>query len=389
MCTLPFEGMMNIYLSFFLGSKRLISIEDNMLLSLILLVLIKIQSSLENETVVFARGEAGYSCIRIPSILTTVKGTLIAFAEARMYTCDDTTLKDIVYKRSVDNGQTWLKLQILYRGNSSGENFNWVGNLPPVQLKYNQRILFPFCKNNRRIMQTYSDDDGVTFSPAQVIPNVIRENWQWVGLGPPGGLLLQSNRILITGHYSTNGSAIATSSVGFVMLNDFNGQLDKWYVGGEYSLENYYPSESQAVELLPKTNSIFINARSYDTKRIGAYSEDGGITFNKITLLKTLVQPLYGCEGSTLYHPKSHKLFYTGLAETSTIRTNLSLYVSADNGENWAYIKTICPGSSSYSSMATLNDQSIGLLYEKGVTMGAIESLTFTIIYNETQKNFL
>ncbi len=32
---------------------------------------------------------------------------------------------------------------------------------------------------------------------------------------------------------------------------------------GEYSLENYFPSESQAVELLPKTNSIFINARSY------------------------------------------------------------------------------------------------------------------------------
>ena len=271
-----------------------------MLLSLILFWLINIQSSLQNETVVFARGEAGYYCIRIPSILTTARGTLIAFGEARMYTCGDTTQKDIVYKRSSDNGQTWSKLQVLYGGNSSGENFNWVGNLPPVQLKYNQRILFPFCQNNRLIMQTYSDDDGITFAPAQVVPNVIRANWQWVGLGPPGGLLLQSNRILIPGHYSTNGSAIGSSSVGFLMVNDFNGQVDKWYVGGEYSLDNYYPSESQAVELLPKANSIFINARSYDTKRIGAYSDDGGITFKKITVLKTLVQPLHGCEGSTL-----------------------------------------------------------------------------------------
>ncbi len=171
------------------------------------------------------------------------------------------------------------------------------------------------------------------------------------------------------------------------MLNDFNGQVDKWYLGGEYSLDNYSPNEAQAVELLPNANSIFINARSYNTKRIGAYSNDGGITFNKIIVLKTLIQPLYGCEGSTLYHQNTRQLFYTGLAETSTTRTNLSLHVSTDNGENWTYIKTICPGSSSYSSMTTLNDQSIGLLYEKGSTMGAIDSLTFTIIYNETKKN--
>ena len=55
--------------------------------------------------------------------------------------------------------------------------------------------------------------------------------------------------------------------------------------------------------------------------------------------------------------------------------------------KNWTYRRTICPGSSSYSSMAILNDQSIGLLYEKGVTMGVIDSLTFTVIYNETKKN--
>jgi sialidase-1 len=131
---------------------------------------------LENETIVFTHDEDGYFCIRIPSILTTVRGTLIAFGEARMYTCDDLTQKDIAYKRSLDNGRTWSKLQVLYRGNSSGENFNWVGNLPPVELKYNQRILFPFCKNNHIIMQTYSDDDGVTFSEAQIVPNVIKPN---------------------------------------------------------------------------------------------------------------------------------------------------------------------------------------------------------------------
>jgi sialidase-1 len=352
-----------------------------MLLSILFVLLIHIELSLENETIVFSNGEAGYYCIRIPSVLTTIRGTLLAFGEARMYTCNDNTLIDIVYKRSLDNGKTWSNLQILYRGNSSDENFNWVGNFAPVQLKYNQRILIPFCKNNLIPMQTYSDDDGLTFSPPQIIHNITKPNWRWLALGPPGGLLLQSNRILIPGDYSTNSNVMGGSfSTGFVMLNDFNGQIDKWYLGGEYNLDDYYPNEGQAVELLPNTNSIFINARSFTTKRIGAYSNDGGITFNKINVLNTLVQPLHGCEGSTIYLQNSRQLFYSGLAETSTTRTNLSLHISKDNGENWMFIKSICPGSSGYSSMTILNDQSIGVLYEKGSTMSAPASLTFTIV---------
>ncbi|CAF3188942.1 unnamed protein product [Rotaria sp. Silwood2] len=344
--------------------------------------------SFENETIVFSRGEAGYYCIRIPSLLITVQGTLLTFGEARMFNCHDNTQIDIVFKRSVDNGKTWSSLQILYRSNNSGENYNWVGNFAPVQLKYNQRILVPFCKNNLILMQAYSDDDGLTFSQPQTILNVIKPNWKWVALGPPGGLLLQSNRILIPGDYSTMANIRAGSfSTGFVMLNDFDGQVDKWYLGGEYSLDDYFPNEGQAVELLSHANSIFVNARSYKTKRIGAYSDDGGIIFNKIVLLNTLVQSLFGCEGSTIYHVKTNQLFYSGLAETSIIRTNLSLYISLDNGENWSYIKSICSGPSGYSSLTLMHDQSIGVLYEKGGTTSGPDSLTFTIVYNQTEKN--
>jgi sialidase-1 len=175
------------------------------------------------------------------------------------------------------------------------------------------------------------------------------------------------------------------------MLNDYNGQLDKWYLGGEFNLETYFPNECQAVELLPNNNSIFINARSLGEKRVGAYSNDGGITFNKINVLNTLIQPLTGCEGSTIYHQNSGQLFYTGLAETSLIRSNLSLYISKDNGENWTYIKTIWAGPSAYSSLTIMNDQSIGLLYEWANETDIIfqpDSMTFTIVYNETEKKF-
>ncbi|CAF1185572.1 unnamed protein product [Rotaria sordida] len=355
-----------------------------MLSSILLILFISIVPSFENDTVVFKKGEGGYFCFRIPAILTTAKGTLIAFSEARIFSCADETQIDIAYKRSFDNGKTWSDLKIACRGNDTNDGYTRAGNPTPVQLKYNQRILLPFCKNNIIPMQTYSDDDGLTFSPPQVIHNITKPDWKWLALGPPGGLLLQSNRIIIPGDFSTNDSHLSSS---FIMYNDFNDQVDKWVLGGNFSLENYHPNECQAVELLPIANSIFINARSDSTVRIGAYSDDGGITFNKAIALNTLIQPLHGCEGSTIYHQNTRQIFYSGVTDTS-IRHNLSLHISNDNGENWRFVKTIWSGPSAYSSLIILNDQSVGILYEAG-TMNPYETLTFTIIYNQTEMKFI
>jgi sialidase-1 len=352
----------------------------------LLFLLAYVNISFQNESVVFSRGENGYFCIKIPSILTTSTGTLIAFGEARLFSCSDYTQTDIVYKRSFDNGQTWSKLKILYQGNAStNSNYTRVGNIAPVQLKFNNRILIPFCKNNLIVMQTYSDDDGLTFSQPEVIPNVTKPSWKWVGLGPPGGLLLKSNRILIPSYYSLRENDNGLLSIGYVMLNDHNGQLDKWYLGGEFHLDTYFPNECQAVELL-NNNSIFINARSLGSKRVGAFSNNGGLTFDKITLLNTLVKPLTGCEGSTIYDENTHQLFYSGLKETSYIRSNLSLFKSKDNGENWTFVKTIFGGSTSYSSLTIMNqNKSVGLLYEWANNTAFIfvpDYINFTIAYN-------
>lgn len=354
---------------------------------LLILWLLLTPGSIAGDSIVFTRGEAGYFCIKIPSILTTVHGTLLAFGEARMFSCSDYTQTDIVYKRSVDNGQTWSPLQVVYHGNISGDGYNRVGNIAPVQLTFNQRILIPFCQNNLIVLQTYSDDDGLTFTPPEIIHNVTQPHWKWVGLGPPGGLLLQSNRILIPSYYSTHENDNGLLSTGYVMLNDHNGQVDRWYLGGEFRREAYFPNECQAVELLPNANSILINARSLGTKRIGAFSSDGGLTFSKVKPFNNLVQPLTGCQGSTLFHSSAGQLFYTGLAETSYIRSNLSLYTSDNQGEHWTYIKTIYAGSSSYSSLTLMKDQSVGLLYEWANKTDPVflpDYMTFTVVYNQS-----
>ena len=53
-------------------------------------------------------GEGGYSAFRVPALVVSNEGTLIAVAEARYATWrDDFAEDDIVIKRSEDGGKTW------------------------------------------------------------------------------------------------------------------------------------------------------------------------------------------------------------------------------------------------------------------------------------------
>ena len=54
---------------------------------------------------IYKSGESGYKSFRIPAIVNTNKGTLLAFAEARKHGGGDQGDIDLVVKRSSDNGQ--------------------------------------------------------------------------------------------------------------------------------------------------------------------------------------------------------------------------------------------------------------------------------------------
>ena len=60
---------------------------------------------------VFKSGEEGYNCYRIPTIIKSQNGALLAFAEGRKNSCSDTGDIDLVLKKSLDImvklGQLW------------------------------------------------------------------------------------------------------------------------------------------------------------------------------------------------------------------------------------------------------------------------------------------
>ena len=66
---------------------------------------------------VYKAGDLGYECFRIPSLLFTSKGTLLAFAEGRgqhSKSCADRGDVHIVLKRSADYGNTWSDMTVVH-----------------------------------------------------------------------------------------------------------------------------------------------------------------------------------------------------------------------------------------------------------------------------------
>ena len=78
------------------------------------------------EVTLFQKGEKDYFCYRIPALVTSTKGTLLAFAEARNTICRDDAEIELVMKRSLDNGKTWGELQIVV-----DDGIHTVGNPVP------------------------------------------------------------------------------------------------------------------------------------------------------------------------------------------------------------------------------------------------------------------
>jgi hypothetical protein len=72
--------------------------------------------------VVFKQGDGGYACVRIPAIVRTKAGTLLAFADGRKGDCGDSADSadsDVILRRSFNGGQNWEPIQVVAAGNGA------------------------------------------------------------------------------------------------------------------------------------------------------------------------------------------------------------------------------------------------------------------------------
>lgn len=329
----------------------------------------------EDALVVFTRGEGGYYCHKIPYLLRTFSGILIALAEGRgsdgREACDDFSGTDLVYKRSMDQGKTWSDLQVLY-SNSTTEETNVIGNAAPVQDRNTNRIWMPFCRNNEEMFMMYSDNDGETWSDATYMPQLVHSDWKWVGVGPPGGLQLTSGRLLVPGYHSTLFKGDGWVTYGHTVYSDDGGET--WEIGSAEFGVPYLSNECQAVQL--SNSSVLINARTLTNRRIQVLSHDGGLTFDEPTVMADLTEPLEGCEGSLVRAPISNVLYFSDPNNPSLVRHNMTVFQSLDDGASWQVLHMVDGGAVAYSSLQVIpsnqqeeadgfEQEGLELLYER------------------------
>eukprot|EP01096_Ripella_sp_DP13-Kostka_P001303 TRINITY_DN11550_c0_g1_i1.p1 TRINITY_DN11550_c0_g1~~TRINITY_DN11550_c0_g1_i1.p1 ORF type:complete len:395 (-),score=91.77 TRINITY_DN11550_c0_g1_i1:120-1268(-) len=328
---------------------------------------------------VFHNGEEGYSCFRIPALLLTQNGTLIAFCEARKFSCQDHGYVDIVTKRSFDQGQTWTGLQVVYSNSTDNGEWNTIGNAAPVQDRLTGDVILVFCRNNLQVMGTRSSDDGQSWEAPQNVSNVVDHKWKWVGTGPPGSLQLSSGRILVPCYHQGPSLDGWLNSQSHVMYSDDSGK--SWQLGTTVQ-SKWRGNECQAAPLVPyspgssnQNNSFLLNMRSDVGYRLLATSYDGGQTFTEPELQKELTETLGGCEGSTILHSTSGLLLFSNpsVPSYSPFRFNMSLHTSSDAGRSWQFWGTIWEKASGYSSLVELFDHSVSVIFERANTTHLIQ----------------
>ena len=329
---------------------------------------------------VWDHGADGYHTYRIPSLLVTKKGTLLAFCEGRKTSRGDHGNLDLIVKRSGDLGATWSDQEIVHE--EGGDAEVTIGNPCPVVDQDSGVIWLPFCRDNRDVLITKSDDDGRTWSkPVNITKSVKRPDWGWYATGPGVGIQLRHGphrgRLVIPCDHRemVDGQPVMISHV---FYSDDRGE--SWRLGGSVAP---HTDECQVIETAD--GSLLINMRNYWERsggrpdrgkmRAHARSRDGGETWSDLSFEKSLVEPI--CQASLIrFDSDGGPVCLFSNPGSPAKRVDLTVRLSRDDGKSWPVARLLQPGPAAYSCLAHLPDGSVGCLYETG-TKNAYEKIRF------------
>lgn len=336
---------------------------------------------------IFKAGTEGYASFRIPAIVKTNSGKLLAFAEGRVNSSSDTGNIDLVMRSSDDNGNTWSPLKIIWN-----DSDNVCGNPAPVidtetgeihlLMTWNlgedheRQIIDLESKDTRRVFVTSSTNDGQTWTnPREITSAVKPANWTWYATGPCHGIQLQKGihkgRLVIPCDHI---EAKTKYYYSHIIYSDDHGKT--WNTGGTTPQDRV--NECTVSEL--PNGKLMLNMRNYDrtqkTRKV-SLSNDGGLSWSELQNDTALIEPI--CQASLLFSDDTGTLWFLNPASTDS-RTNMTLKASTDFGESWKTYKILYPGPSAYSDLCQINTEQLACLYEAGHS-NPYEGIVFETIH--------
>ncbi|MBB74824.1 MAG: glycosyl hydrolase [Planctomycetaceae bacterium] len=314
----------------------------------------------------FVGGMGGYHTFRIPALVVTANGSLLAICEGRKASRADHGDVDLVCRRSTDGGETWSPLRLIHEQGDTAKIT--IGNPCPVVDRLRGAIWLPFTRDNTDVLLTMSEDDGQTWKqPRNITTSVKRDNWTWYATGPGNGIQLtrgpHSGRLVIPcDHRVRRISDRRKSTRSHVLFSDDHGLT--WKIGG---VTEFLMNECAIVER--SDGELLLNMRSNRGLhcRAVATSNDGGSSWSRCRDERVLTEPV--CQASMVRYSwpiaqrRSRLLFLNPASVTS--RQELTLRISYDEGHSWPVAHVLYAKAAAYSSLAVLPNREVGVLFER------------------------
>lgn len=382
-------------------SPHLASFHTRMLRSLIGLICLglsnvscKATEPFFEKSVLFEEQTDGFMLYRIPGMVVTARGSVLAYCEARKLSVADRGEIEVHLRRSTDGGRTFsLPVQVAHLGprlprnpvlppgkeskDMGAPNEQTVNN-PVAIATRSGRVHLVYCVEYMRCFQILSDDDGLTWSDPVEITSALdafREqiDWQAIATGPGHGIELSNGRLVIPVWVSDYRPTGRSGKAAATIYSDDGGET--WHAGELAIPEG---GEANVVEL--SDGSVMLTARNADpsSRRLASISRTGYSHWSRPRLIEELKEP--GCMAAVTRYSISldspPQLLFSNLQTTKrehSARGNLTIHLSHDDGFSWPGSQTIESGPSAYSDLAVLPDGTILCFFESGTKLPKVE----------------
>lgn len=328
-----------------------------------------------SSTDVFVAGQDGVHTFRIPAIVAAPGGALLVFCEARKVSLRDASPTDLVLRRSLDGGTTWLPLQTIVAGSGSDAVMNPVA----VVDEETGEVLLLCCVTNRpergehrRHLLMASADQGATWSAPRDIGASVQDDDDTFVTGPGCGIQMRAGRLVVPG-YTSPEVLDGAGETGFrarVLVSDDHGL--SWRLGQAVEAD---ANECQVAER--SDGALMLNMRQGAGQccRGVALSVDGGASWGPVAYDRGL--PECPCQASLLRWrwPAGDTPGILAFANPDNRgerfgieRTRMTVRLSFDEGRTWPVARLIHAGPASYSGLVRLDHDTLGLVFEGGTT---------------------
>ena len=355
------------------------------------------------KMVLRAHGQDKTDTYRIPGLITTSKGKLIAVYDNRYNNSKDLQEDiDIGMSRSTDGGQTWQPMRVImdmgeYGGRSQRLNgmgdpcvlFNdktntiWVAALWMSGATEKDMLWWASKpgmqpEETGQFMLVKSTDDGLSWSqPVNITSQIKNPTWQLLLQGPGRGITMTDGTLVFPAQFkadlgvkSIDGGQYTCHST--IVYSKDQGKTWKIGTGAKSNT-----TEAQVVQL--SDGSLMLNMRDDRNRsdkgatngRAVATTTDLGKTWTTHSTSNSALQES-NCQASIIstdlvINGKKQQVLFFSNPNSKTDRSHMTIKASLDGGLTWPetyQVELNAENGYGYSCMTMVDNQTIGIVYE-------------------------